>query len=342
MKKSIQWLIVLGLFIGVLVGCNQSEPNDSDEVDGNENENEEEVTQDQDNSDELVIGFSQVTMESPFYIALVEGAEQEAERQGVAIEVIDAQNDMQKQNSDVQSLLTRGIDVLLLNPTNPSAVAPSIEAAEDAGVPIVTVDRRTQQAVASYVGRDNEEMGRIAGQKAVELLGGEGNAQGKIIEIQGDAGGTVMQERHDGFHDIVGKEPGIEVIEGPYSDYIRSLAVSSMQDLIQAHPDVDLVYAHNDDMALGAVQVLQQSNLNDVNVIGIDGLMEAVKKIDEGSFDATVLNDPIRLGALAVQTAIKVANGEEVERYVDGGTELVDQSNVSEYVNDEYEFATMD
>lgn len=328
MKKRFNLLAVLLVLLLVLAACGGSKSSSSKN------------SSDSEKKDKLVIGFSQVTLESPFYTSLVDGAKEEAKKQGVELIVVDAQNDIEKQNSDVQSLITKGIDVLLLNPVNPSAVAPALKAAERAGIPVITIDRNTKEEVLSYIGRDNTEMGRLAGKKAVELLGGEGKAKGKIIEIQGDAGGTVMQARHGGFHEVVKKEAGIEIIEGPYSNYIRAEAVAAMQDLLQAHPDVNLVYAHNDDMALGAMQVLEKSGkLDNVQIVGIDGLMEAVKQIKGGKFKATVINDPISLGTLAVQTALKAGNGEKVEKYVDGGTGLIDENNVDKYLDDSIKFA---
>lgn len=322
-----RWTMMGLLLILILAGCGSGENEGETSAEGSGA------------SEDLVIGFSQVTLESPFYTSLVDGAKAEAETAGVELKVVDAQNDIEKQNSDIQSLITQGVDVLLINPVNPSAVAPALRAAESAGIPVITVDRATNEEVVSYIGRDNEEMGRIAGEKAVELLGGE-SATGKIIELQGDAGGTVMQARHDGFHEVVEKVSGIEIIEGPYSDYIRAKAVSSMQDLLQAHPDVKMVYAHNDDMALGAMQVLEQSGkLEEVQVVGIDGLMEAVKKIEEGSYQATVINDPISLGTLAIQAAIKVGNGEDVEKVMNAETGLIDESNAANYVDDTHTFA---
>lgn len=322
-----KWLtFVLIMVIGILSACADDTSSSSDD-NGNDSNSE---------NEDIVIGFSQPTLESPFYIALADAAEEKAEELGVELQIIDAQNDIEKQNSDVQTLVTNQIDILLLNPTNPSGVSPSLKAADNAGIPVVTVDRNVDGDVSSYVGRDNEEMGEIAGKEAVNLLDGEG----KIIEIQGDAGGTVTLARHQGFHNIVEKEDGIEVIEGPNSDYIRAEAVSAMQDLLQAHPDVDLVYAHNDDMALGAMQVLDKANkLDEVKVVGIDGLMEAVKGIDADKYDATVLNDPKKLGHLAVETAVQLARGEDVESYIDGGTEAVTKDNASDFVNEDLEFA---
>jgi len=329
MKKRLNIFSVLAMMVLILAACGGNDEGTNTSSEGNDGA-----------EDKLVIGFSQPTLESPFYTALVEGAKEEASKLGAELIVVDAQNDIEKQNSDIQSLITKGIDVLLINPVNPSGVAPALKAAEQANIPVIAVDRNTKQEVASYIGRDNEEMGREAGKKAVELLGGEGKATGKIIEIQGDAGGTVMQARHDGFHEIVEKEAGIEIIEGPYSNYIRAEAVSAMQDLLQAHPDVNLVYAHNDDMALGAIQVLEKSGkLQDVSIVGIDGLMEAIKQIKDGKFKATVINDPISLGVLSIQTAVKVGNGETVEKYVDGGTGLIDETNVDQYLDETKKFA---
>ncbi|PYF05625.1 substrate-binding domain-containing protein [Ureibacillus chungkukjangi] len=327
MKKRLNIFSVLTMMVLILAACGGNEVGTNTSSEGNA-------------EGKLVIGFSQPTLESPFYTALVEGAKEEASKLGAELIVVDAQNDIEKQNSDIQSLITKGIDVLLINPVNPSGVAPSLKAAEQANIPVIAVDRNTKQEVASYIGRDNEEMGREAGKKAVELLGGEGKATGKIIEIQGDAGGTVMQARHDGFHEIVEKESGIEIIEGPYSNYIRAEAVSAMQDLLQAHSDVNLVYAHNDDMALGAIQVLEKSGkLQDVSIVGIDGLMEAIKQIKAGKFKATVINDPISLGVLSIQTAVKIGKGETVEKYVDGGTGLIDETNVDQYLDETKKFA---
>lgn len=290
----------------------------------------------------LVIGLSQATLDSPFYTSLVDGAKAEAKKEGAELIVVDAQNSIEKQNADVQSLITKGIDVLLLNPVNPLGVKPALKAAQQADIPVITVDRNVKDKVVSYIGRNNKDMGKLAGEKAVELLGGKSKAKGTIIELQGDAGGTVMQARHDGFHEAVDKEKGIKVIEGPYSDYIRSKAVSAMQDLLQAHPDVNLVYAHNDDMALGAMQVLEQAGkLNDVKIVGIDGLMEAVKQIKVGKYQATVINDPISLGTLSIQTAVKAGKGEKVKGYIDGGTGLIDNDNADKYIDDAQKFAVI-
>ncbi|GLU47163.1 substrate-binding domain-containing protein [Nocardiopsis ansamitocini] len=280
----------------------------------------------------IVIGFSQATQQSPFYVQLREGAEQAADEAGAELYFADAGDDVTKQNDDIQDLITRQVDVLLINPVDPKGVKAGIAAAESAGIPVITVDRPVPEGAAAHVGRDNKAMGALVGERVAAELGDEG---GKIIEIQGDAGGAVARDRSAGFHEAVEGNDKIEIVEGPYSDYIRSNAVTAMQDLVQTNSDVKAVYAHNDDMALGALQVLNENGRDDVIVAGVDGLMEAVDAIDAGGpYVATALNDPISLGQVAVDTVLKVQAGEDVEDYVDAGTGLIDTDNAADYVGD--------
>lgn len=280
---------------------------------------------------QLVIGFSEVTQQSPFYVQLKNGAQQAAAKAGAKLLFADANGDVTKQNNDIQDLITRGVGVLLVNPVDPKGVAPGLAAAKAAHIPVITVDRPVPSGALSHVGRDNVKMGELVGERVAKALGAGG---GKVIEIQGDAGGAVARDRRNGFHRGVASNSKIHIIEGPYCDYIRSQAVTAMQDLLQANPDVKAVYAHNDDMALGALQVLRENKRTDVKVAGVDGLMEAVKQIPSGQYVATALNDPIREGELAVQTAVKAHDGGQAPSYVDAGTTLVDPSNAAQYAGD--------
>ncbi|MEV7090712.1 substrate-binding domain-containing protein [Streptomyces sp. NPDC093085] len=277
----------------------------------------------------LSIGFSQATQQSPFYVQLRTGAEQAAEKAGARLDFADAGDDVTKQNNDIQDLITRGVDVLLVNPVDPKGVTAGLAAAKAAGIPVVTVDRPVPSGAVAQVGRDNKEMGRLVGAQLAKALGPQG---GKVIEIKGDAGGAVARDRSAGFHEAVAANSKIKIVEGPYCDYIRAKAVTAMQDLIQTNPDVKAVYAHNDDMALGALQVLKENKRTDVKVAGVDGLMEAVKSIASDSpYVATALNDPISLGATAVTTALDVQAGKKTPATVDAGTGLIDRADAARY-----------
>ena len=138
-------------------------------------------------------------------------------------------------------------------------------------------------------------------------------------------------DRRDGFHAGI-KGSGAQIVEGPYCDYVRANALTAMQDLLQAHPSVKVVYAHNDDMALGALQVLKEAGRDDVIVAGVDGLSEALKNMSSGgNFIATALNDPRYLGDVTIQTAREVASGKKVPEFVDAGTTLVTKKDVDQY-----------
>ncbi|MFD1200051.1 substrate-binding domain-containing protein [Brucella gallinifaecis] len=280
----------------------------------------------------LKIGFSQVTLQSPFYVQLKEGAEAAAKASGNTLVFLDANGDVSKQNNDIQDLITQGVDAIIINPVNPDAVVPSLEAAVSAQIPVITVDRSVNgDGVSAHIGRDNKKMGQLVGEAVLAKLKADGIESAKIIEIQGDAGGAVMMDRRDGFHKAIEGSKHI-IVAGPYAEYIRANAVTAMQDLLQANPDVKVVYAHNDDMALGALQVLQETGRSDVSVAGVDGLSEALETMSKGDhYIATALNDPKYLGDVTIQVAVQAAAKKDVPKFVDAGTAVVTKENVSKF-----------
>lgn len=281
----------------------------------------------------LLIGFSQATLQSPFYVQLKNGAEAAAKASGDQIVVLDANGDVNKQNNDVQDLITKGVKVLVINPVNPDAVGPALSAASEAHIPVMTVDRNVHDGVVTYVGRDNEQMGNLVGTAVVAHFAGHTKGV-EVIEIQGDAGGTVMMARRDGFNKVA-QAAGMKLVMGPYAEYVRSNAVTAMQDLLQANPDVKVVYAHNDDMALGALQVLRENNRNDVVVAGVDGLSEAVKDIaSDDQYIATALNDPVKLAQVMVVTAQQVAAGQKEPAFINAGTAAITKQDVAQFSTD--------
>lgn len=326
-KKKMALLLVVAMVLAlILTGCQQAKPTDTTATAPAA-------------AKKIVIGFSQCTLDSPFYVALMDAAKADAKAKGAELIYVDAQNNVSKQNNDVMDLISKGINVLIINPVQAEGIQPALDAAKKAGIKIIAVDRPVTGDVDSFIGRDNKAMGKLAGEKAVDLLGGKGNAKGVILELQGDAGGKVMEARRDGFHEAVDAEKGIKVIQSPYCDYTRSKAIAAAQDIFQANKDINLIYGHNDDMALGGVQVAEQNGIKGIKVVGVDGLMEAVKAIADGKYDATAGNDPGVLGKLAITAAVDLANGKTVEKYYDGGTVLIDKTNAQSYYNADKVFA---
>lgn len=286
------------------------------------------------------IGFSNCSQDTPFFANMTPIIQDYAKTKDVEVITLNADNDVSKQNKDIQDILARGIDALIINPVNEDGPSAGIEACNNAEVPVITVDKNVNKGNTAWVGRDNKEMGRLVGERLIELLGGDG-ATGTILEIQGTAGSTTMMNRRDGFHEAIDKVPGLKIVQSSYCDYDRSKAIPATQDLLQANKDVVAIFGHNDDMAMGAAQVCKEQNQDTVLVCGVDGLMESVLKIKEGGYDCTASNDPVLLGQTAVDTALKVLDGDEVDEFVDAGTVVIDKSNVEEYANPDLDFATM-
>lgn len=277
-SKAILSVLLTGSMMFTLAGCsgsNASAPSSQAAAPASSEASQAASSTAASSAKKTVIGFSQCTLQSPFYVAIMDAAKAEAQTKGADFIYADAQNGVQKQNSDIQDMISKGVSVLLVNPVQSSGVQPAMAAAKAKNIPVIAVDRNIKEGYTSFVGRDNKAMGKLSGDKAVELLGGVGKAKGKILEVQGAAGDQVMMDRRDGFHSAVDKEPGIKVIQTAYCDYERSKAVTASQDALQANKDIDLIYAHNDDMALGALQVAKQRGLSKVKVVAVDGLMEA-------------------------------------------------------------------
>jgi ribose transport system substrate-binding protein len=283
------------------------------------------------NAADYVIGFSQGTMNHPWRVAMVEGNRSYAEANLPDVELIitDGQNTASKQVTDVESLLARGIDVLIISPLTAQALTPVVKQAMEQGIPVVTLDRKVNTDVTLHVGAENYPIGEAAGAFLAERLG----RQGKIIEIQGTAGASATVDRHEGFRDAIVKNAGIEVVADQYADYLREPALKFMEDMLQRFGpgEVDAVYAHNDEMALGAIQALEAAGrLDEVIVVGIDGQNSAFEAIKDGKLAATFIYPFV--APEGIQYAYKVAQGEELPPEVVLDVQAVTTDNIDDFL----------
>ncbi|WP_265518248.1 substrate-binding domain-containing protein [Nitratireductor luteus] len=278
--------------------------------------------------DNIVIGFSQGTMNHPWRVAMVEGNQTYANENLPDVELIvtDGQNDSAKQVTDVESLIARGIDVLMISPLTSDALTPVVQDALDAGIKVVTLDRKVNVPVTVHVGALNKPIGEQAGKFLVEKLGGEG----AIIEIQGTAGASATVDRHDGFMEGI-EGSGLKVVASQHADYLREQALKFMEDQLQRFGpgEIQAVYAHNDEMALGAVQALEAAGrLEEVMVVGVDGQETAFEAIKAGKMAATFTYPYV--APEGIEIAYKVAQGEPVEEEVILPGKQVDADNIDE------------
>ncbi|WP_088832816.1 ribose ABC transporter substrate-binding protein RbsB [Paenibacillus tyrfis] len=270
-------------------------------------------------SGKTTIGLSISTLNNPFFVTLKEGAEKAAKEAGVDLVVVDAQNDTSKQISGIEDLIQKKVNVILINPTDSVAVITAVESANKANIPVITIDRAANGGqVVSHIASDNVKGGQMAGDFILKAIGGKGN----IVELQGIAGTSAARDRGKGFHNAVDGKDGVKVVSSQPADFDRAKGLSVMENILQGNKDVAAVFAHNDEMALGALQAIQASGKNIV-VVGFDATDDAVKAVNEGKMAATVAQKPAAIGDVAVKTAVKVSKGEKVEASIPVDLELV-------------------
>ncbi|MGE7274016.1 ribose ABC transporter substrate-binding protein RbsB [Brevibacillus panacihumi] len=309
MKKFLKMALASSLVLGVLAGCSTTS--------NLENNTQEHTTGNTDGK--VTVGLAVSTLNNPFFVSLKEGAEKAAKEAGVELLVVDAQDDTAKQISGVEDLIQKKVSVLMINPTDSAAIVTAVEAANKANIPVITVDRAAEGGqVVSHIASDNAAGGKMAGEFILEKLGGKGN----IVELQGIAGTSAARDRGQGFHDAVDNKEGIKVVASQPADFDRAKGLSVMENILQGNKDIQAVFAHNDEMALGALQAVEAQG-KDVLVVGFDATDDAVKAVQDGKMAATVAQKPAAIGETALQTAVKVAKGEKVESNIPVALELV-------------------
>jgi ribose transport system substrate-binding protein len=267
--------------------------------------------------EKIKIGLSVSTLNNPFFVSLKNGVVKEAKKQGAEVVVVDAQNDSAKQVNDVEDLLQQGVDALLINPTDSAAISTAVQSANSLGVPVVTLDRSTEKGdVASFVASDNVKGGQMAADYIVEQVG----LGAKVAELEGVPGASATRERGEGFHNIADKK--LDVTAKQTANFDRTKGLNVMENLLQGNPDIKAVFAHNDEMALGAIEAINSSG-RDVLVVGFDGNEDAVKAVEAGKLGATVAQQPELIGKLAVGAASDVLAGKKVEKKISAPLKLM-------------------
>lgn len=313
MKKFLKMALASSLVLGVLAGCSTSSNLE------NKAPEQSAGSAGGDAGGKVTIGLAVSTLNNPFFVSLKEGAEKAAKDAGAELLVVDAQDDTAKQISGVEDLIQKKVSVIMINPTDSAAIVTAVEAANKANIPVITVDRAAEGGqVVSHIASDNVKGGTMAGDFILEKLGGKGN----IVELQGIAGTSAARDRGKGFHDAVDNKEGVKVVASQPADFDRAKGLSVMENILQSNKDVQAVFAHNDEMALGALQAVEASGKN-IIVVGFDATDDAVKSVNDGKMGATVAQKPAAIGETAVQTALKVAKGEKVESNIPVDLELV-------------------
>lgn len=234
----------------------------------------------------------------------------------------DAQQDNAKQVADVENFLRQRVDLLMISPNEAKPLTPVVERAFKSGIPVIVIDRGIEgESYTTFIGADNYQIGRQAGELIVDLLKG----QGSIVEIRGLPGSPPATDRSRGMHDAIAGYPGLQIIHSPVANWLREEAMTQMEMALAAHPRIDLVYAHNDPMAVGAYLAAKaKGREREMKFVGIDalpGLDGGRQAVADGKLDATFVYPTG--GREAVDLAARILKGEQVPHRVVLKTEKI-------------------
>ena len=262
----------------------------------------------------FTLGLSLSTLNNPFFVTLKEGAEAAADAAGVTLVVVDSQDDPATEATNMEDLIQQGVDAILVNPTDADAIVPSIEKANAADIPVFTIDRGAAAGeIVSHIASDNVAGGMMAGEFLCEALGGEG----KAVELEGIAGTSAARDRGQGFNDYMSAScPGVEIVARQTANFNRAEGLTVFENILQAEPEIDGVFAHNDEMILGAIEAAEAAGREGIVFVGFDAVDDAVAAVDAGKLAATIAQQPSEMGRLGVEKAFAFLNGESVESYI--------------------------
>jgi ribose transport system substrate-binding protein len=275
------------------------------------------------------------TLNHPFFVDMRRGAQEAADRLGVTLQVQAAEReiDVEKQMQIVENMIQTGIQALCITPSGSREIVSALVKAKNAKVPIIVVDTRVDAKAAAdagvrtetFVGSDNYEGGKLAGEYLIKITGG--NARVGILE--GIPGHETGDSRMRGFRDAVKSSPGIAIVASQPANWERDQGFNVFQNMLQAHQDIDSVFACSDLMALGAIEAIAAAGrTGKIRVIGFDALDDAKKAIAAGTMEASVAQFPSEMGRAAVESAVKVIRGETVQPDIKVKLELVTKDNV--------------
>jgi ribose transport system substrate-binding protein len=256
-----------------------------------------------------VVGVSLLTETHTFFKELEGGLREEAAARGLDLVVVACEMDPAKQAAQIEDFVAERVSAILLAPCDSDAVGPHLAGPERAGIPVFTADIAARSGkVVSHVASDNVQGGRLAARAMAAALGGRGN----VLIIDHPTVASV-QDRVRGFEDEIKQHPGIRIVGRPSADGQRAKAMSVMEDMLQAHPDLNGVFGINDDSALGALSVVESAGRKDIAIVGYDATDEAQAAMRRSSaLKAEVIQQPDKIGRTAIDIIARYLKGETV------------------------------
>ncbi|MEK1852777.1 MAG: ABC transporter substrate-binding protein [Phyllobacterium sp.] len=291
--------------------------------------------------DTYKVGFAQTESNNPWRLAQTASMQAEAKKRGWQLVYTDAASSAAKQVADVNSMIAQGVDLIFLAPREEKPLIPAIKAAKNAGIPVILLDRNVDASLAkagedyvTFIGSNFIE----EGQRVADWLVKNANGKTTIIELEGTTGSSPANDRKKGFDDVIAKHPEFKIVASQTGDFARDKGRQVAETLLQAHPDANVVYAHNDEMAIGAISAIEAAGKvpgKDILVLSIDGGKEAVQGVVDGKIAAVVECNP-RFGPKAFDTAVAYANGDKIPAKLINPDQFYDASNAKDLLGTAY------
>jgi galactofuranose transport system substrate-binding protein len=291
--------------------------------------------------DTYKVGFAQTESNNPWRLAQTNSMQGEAEARGWQMVYTDAAGSAAKQVSDVNSMIAQGVDLIFLAPREEIPLIPAIMAAKAAGIPVILLDRNVDQTLAKagedyvcFIGSDFIEEGKRVADWLVANAGGKGT----IIELEGTTGSSPANDRKKGFDDVIAQHPEFTIVASQTGDFARDKGRQVAETLLQAHPEANVIYAHNDEMAIGAISAVEAAGKvpgKDVLILSIDGGKEIIQLIIDGKVGACCECNP-RFGPKAFDTAVAYGAGEVIAAKLINPDNFYDSTNAAEMIATAY------
>ena len=291
--------------------------------------------------DTYKVGFAQTESNNPWRLAQTTSMQEEAAKRGWQMVYTDAAGSAAKQVADVNSMIAQGVDLIFLAPREEKPLIPAIMAAKAANIPVILLDRNVDQTLAkagedyvAFIGSDFIEEGK----RVAEWLVANAQGKSKIIQLEGTTGSSPANDRKKGFDDVIAANSGFTLLASQTGDFARDKGRQVAETLLQAHPDADVIYAHNDEMAIGAISAIEAAGKvagKDVMILSIDGGREIVQLVIDGKVAAVCECSP-KFGPKAFDTAVAYADGEAIPAKLINPDRFFDAANAAEMLATAY------
>lgn len=275
----------------------------------------------------IVIGMTLYSLKNEFTVRLSNAAKKKAEELGVELKIYDGNYDPNTQINQVETMISDGVNAIILNPQDAKACAVAVDKAAAANIPVIGVNTRVDSdKLASYVGSKDVYAGELEMQAIADKIGGKGN----IVILDGPLGQSAQLERTQGIQNVLKKYPDIKVLAEKTANWSRSEAMTVMENWLQAFDKIDAVVGENDEMALGARQAIEAKKL-DIPTIGVDGITDALNAVEKGTLIASIFQDGAGQGSKALEIAAEAAKGNKIDKEYWIDFEPVTKNNVAEF-----------